>query len=93
MSHKRKHDGIEIVDLTSDSSPIRSQRSRYDEADQSLQENWLDGNDEAGAASDIIIPSQGNEDNGAMLNYQLYGVLETKIVGVQYYTGYASVGE
>ena len=93
MSHKRKYNTIETIDLTGDASPIQSQRARYSETDQPQQEDWLDGNDEAGAADDIIVPSQGNNDDGVMLTYQLYGVLDTKIVGVQYYTGYASVGE
>ena len=39
-----------------------------------------------------MISSQEG-DNNATFSYQLYGMLDTKIVGVQYYTGYASVGE
>ncbi len=93
MSHKRKHDTVETVDLTGDSSPVRSQRVRVDEPDWTQRDAWLDDNDEAGVADDIIVPSQGNDGNEVMLSYQLYGVLDTKIVGVQYYTGYASLGE
>ena len=105
MAHKRKYNNIETIDLTGDSSPASapSQRARFttepvwsqrlSEPDWSQRDGWLDDNNEAGIADDIIVPSQGNDGNEVMLSYQLYGVLDTKIVGVQYYSGYASVGE
>ncbi|KAG8533261.1 uncharacterized protein KY384_002044 [Bacidia gigantensis] len=43
-------------------------------------------------AEDIVVSSQGDNDE-AIATYQLYGVLTTKIVGVQYYQGIANNGE
>ena len=93
MSHKRKYNDVETIDLTQSSPPAPSQRARLTEPDWTQRDTWLDDNDEAGIADDIVVISQGNDGNESVLSYQLYGVLDTKIVGVQYYSGYASVGE
>ena len=47
---------------------------------------------EADTANDVVVLSQGNDDE-ARLTFQVYGVVNTRIVGVQYYRGYASEGE
>ena len=88
MSYKRKHD---TIDLTGEDSPLQSQRARRPELDQSQHDNWLDDS-EAGAANDIIVSSHGDDDE-IRLNFRLYGIINTRVVGVQYYNGYASEGE
>ncbi|KAL8782498.1 MAG: hypothetical protein Q9213_005337 [Squamulea squamosa] len=57
---------------------------------QSQRDAWLEEED----ANDTILLSQ-EDDNGVeeMEHYELYGTLHTKIVGIQYYTGCATVGE
>ena len=96
MPHKRRYDAIEHVDLTGDDTPpFRAQRARHHGMDQPFQDNGVgdDNDDEANTAGDIVVQSQNDDDDAATLTYQLYGVLDIKIVGVQYYTGYASIGE
>ena len=84
---KRKYDAI---DLTGDDDAVTSSQSRVAHPSQEVQEPWVP--EEEHEAEDIVISSQdGNYDITA--TYQLYGVLNTKIVGVQYYKGLASNGE
>ncbi|KAH7009061.1 hypothetical protein B0J12DRAFT_73931 [Macrophomina phaseolina] len=44
------------------------------------------------ALEEIVDPSQNYNDR-AFIQYMLYGTLNTKIVGVRYYDGYATIGE
>ena len=67
------------VDLTGDPTPSQVER-----------DGWVA--DEEHEAQDIVISSQdGNDEHIA--TFQLYGVVQTKIVGVQYYRGLANSGE
>lgn len=88
MSQKRKYD---VIDLTGDDSPVQPQRARNAYPTELQREDYLD-EFETDAANDIIISSQGNDDE-LRLAFQPYGVLATRVVGVRYYTGYASEGE
>lgn len=57
-------------------------RERETSIDQDVEED----------ADDVIFFSQDG-DNIATESYELYGVLQTKIVGIQYYNGHATIGE
>ena len=82
---KRKHD---TVDLTGDQDVHMSSQSRHVPPSQVERDSWLEEHE----AEDIVMASQdGNDDVTA--TYQLYSVLDTKIVGVQYYKGIATTGE
>lgn len=89
---KRKHD---TIDLTGDDDTATSSQSQRpppgDGVSQSQRDSWVAHSQEEDA-DDIVISSQDGDDS-ATASYQLYGVLEAKIVGVQYYSGHASVGE
>jgi SWI/SNF-related matrix-associated actin-dependent regulator of chromatin subfamily A3 len=56
---------------------------------QSSQAIILDGEDDA-EAEDLI---QGSQDDSSYVSFMHYGSLRTKIVGVRYYNGYATIGE
>lgn len=84
---KRKHDAI---DLTGDDDAAMSSQARNQAPGQDDHDIWVA--QEEHEAEDIIISSQ-DDDEESMTTYQLYGVLATKIVGVQYYRGIASNGE
>lgn len=88
---------IDYVDLTaSDDAPIGSEprkilRSLSTNHNLQSQVDPWDQDDE-GDANDVIIISQEDSDS-TIESFELYGVLRTKIVGVQYYGGYATDGE
>lgn len=86
MPHpKRKHD---TIDLTGDEDVYSSSQSRHPPPSQEERDIWLEEHE----AEDIIVASQdGNDESTA--TYQLYSIVETKIVGVQYYNGIATAGE
>ena len=50
-----------------------------------------DEDDEEDGNQEVADSSQGHSDRE--YQYQFYGVLATKIVGVRYYTGYTTEGE
>ena len=90
---------IEMIDLTNDdASPRPSQSRRFesgyqapDSYSQSDRDGWLDPSEE-GAADDIVLLTQDGEyANG--FSFQLYGILDTKIVGCRHYRGLANIGE
>ncbi|KAF6236752.1 hypothetical protein HO173_005043 [Letharia columbiana] len=88
---KRK---IDAIDLTGDDdvgSASWAHRAPPGDVTQSQRNSWMEQGDEADA-EDIVISSQDGEDS-VYQSYQLYGNLDTKIVGVQYYTGHATPGE
>lgn len=89
---KRKHD---VIDLTRDDDASSSSQYRRpppgNGVSQSQRDTWVAQSQEEDA-DDIVITSQDGDDS-ATASYQLYGVLDTKIVGVQYYRGHATAGE
>ena len=98
MAHvqKRKAD---VIDLTTgdDENPLSVSRkaARQDHPDGftlSQKDSWTNERTDEERANDILILSQDDHDN-VNHNYELYGTLNTKVVGIQYYTGHATVGE
>ena len=83
-STKRAHD---LVDLTGDDDIHMSSQAPV-LASQADRDSWLEEND----ADDVIVSTQDGGDDVAA-TYQLYSVVDSKIVGVQYYRGLASRGE
>ncbi|KAL8839507.1 MAG: hypothetical protein Q9170_001730 [Blastenia crenularia] len=91
---------IETVDLTGDNNedqpqfktPRSSQTINVTSSQptQSQRDSWME---EADAHETILLSQDGNDGAEETEEYELYGTLATKIVGVQYYTGYATVGE
>ena len=84
---KRKYDAI---DLTGDDDAAVSSQARNAPPTQQERDSWLA--EEEHEAGDIVVSSQDGN-NELIATYQLYGILNTKIVGVQYYNGLASNGE
>ena len=93
-----KRRAVDVVDLTgSDDEAARQPRKlarseNHPRTRASSPTQQGQGVDEDGA-DDVIFLSQDGEIGGADEMFELYGLLHTKIVGVQYYTGYATVGE
>ncbi|KAL8696081.1 MAG: hypothetical protein Q9201_007834 [Fulgogasparrea decipioides] len=100
---------IETVDLTDDgpdqpafkmprssqaSSITHSQPNRSAPASsqptQSQRDSWVEEED---ANDTILLSQEGDDGQEDTEEYELYGTLRTKIVGVRYYTGYATIGE
>ncbi|KAL8915762.1 MAG: hypothetical protein Q9172_006686 [Xanthocarpia lactea] len=57
---------------------------------QSQRDAWLEEED---ANDTIMLSQEGGDGVEETEQYEIYGTLRTKIVGIQYYTGYATVGE
>ena len=95
---KRKADTIDLTagDDESFLTPSRKNKAaRHDYPDSftlSQRDAWTNERTDEERADDILILSQNDPDN-ANHNYELYGTLKTKVVGIQYYTGHATVGE
>ena len=93
---KRKADAIDLT--TSDeeiAAPQSRKAARHDPPGthtQSQKDGWTNERTEEERADDILILSQEDDDNTNQ-NYELYGTLSTKVVGIQYYTGHATIGE
>ena len=85
--NKRKH---EAIDLTGDDDAALSSQSRNAPPSQTERDGWQP--DDEHEAEDIVISSQDGNDE-VTATYQIYGIVDTKIVGVQYYRGLASNGE
>lgn len=92
---KRK---IDTVDLTGSDDASSNYQPRkvakplpIDDITQSQPEAWTERAEEEDAEDTFILSQDG--DINAAESYELYGTVNTKIVGIQYYTGYASEGE
>ncbi|KAI9667568.1 MAG: hypothetical protein M1821_000384 [Bathelium mastoideum] len=91
---KLKRD-VEAIDLTGDSddenaarqAPLKPRLSQNSTASTTAEESENDDEE-----ADGFVPSQEALDQ-AFANFQLYGTLGGKIVGVRYYNGYATIGE
>ncbi|KAL9604526.1 MAG: hypothetical protein Q9219_000491 [cf. Caloplaca sp. 3 TL-2023] len=90
---------IETVDLTGDKddqpvykTPRSSQATTIvsSQPTQSQRDSWMEEED---ANETILLSQDGANGEGETEEYELYGTIHTKIVGIQYYTGYATVGE
>ena len=94
---KRK---LSTVDLTiSDDETRPSQRQRanglplIDGITQSQSDSWTTDRTDEERAEDILVLSQEDGEENTGQSFELYGTLDTKVVGIQYYTGYATEGE
>lgn len=93
---KRKSDAIDLT--ASDDKAPSSQARKFPKHDpsgsftQSQRDSWTNERTEEERADDILILSQDDHDNTSQ-NYELYGTINTKVVGIQYYTGHATIGE
>ncbi|KAL8989148.1 MAG: hypothetical protein Q9177_001905 [Variospora cf. flavescens] len=93
---------IETIDLTDDQidqpvykTPRSSQNdvvmtSQSSQPTQSQRDSWME---EENAYETILLSQDDGNDGAEAEEYELYGTMRTKIVGIQYYSGYASAGE
>jgi len=97
-NHSGKRRAVDVVDLTGSDDETRRQPRKIARSEhhpgtgvysQTQRNQWVDED----GADDVIFLSQDGGMGGAEEMFELYGVLQTKIVGVQYYTGYATIGE
>ena len=93
---------IEVLDLTgsddevpSYSQPRKQARSENNpgQFSQAERNEWVDDHRTEAGANELIASTQDDAFGGADETFELYGILATKIVGVQYYNGHATVGE
>jgi SWI/SNF-related matrix-associated actin-dependent regulator of chromatin subfamily A3 len=97
-NHNGKRRAADVVDLTrsddeTGQQPRKMARSENHPGTVVLSQGQRDQWVEEDGADDVIFLSQDGGMGGADEMLELYGVLQTKIVGVQYYTGYATIGE
>ena len=92
---KRK---IDTIDLTGsdDVTPVYQARKvarpqPTDGITQSQRDAWAEYVEEEDVDDTFILSQDG--DIHATESYELYGTVDTKVVGIQYYTGHASEGE
>ena len=92
----RRKSNHEAIDLTGeDDATMPSQSPQSPPPNQLERDSWLQPlQDDEHEADDVVVAStqDANSDDVAA-TYQLYGTVNTKIVGVQYYHGLASFGE
>ncbi|OJD15502.1 hypothetical protein AJ78_04233 [Emergomyces pasteurianus Ep9510] len=99
---KRK---IEFIDLTDSSyQPHKQARSAHSTSvehgiatppsdfSSSSQVGGTQADEDERGASEFVDASQG-VDEDAFTSFQLYAILPTKVVGIRYYTGHATIGE
>ena len=86
-----KRRAVEVLDLTGsdDEQPTISQSRKIPRTEAN---QWADDGAEADA-EELLVSTQDDGYSGADDMLELYGTLFTKIVGVQYYRGHATVGE
>lgn len=90
---------VEVIDLTNSDDeqsrskiPRTSQQSQPNSApSQSERDTWSDRTEEERADDILTLSQDGDEGTGE--SFELYGTLQTKIVGIQYYRGHATRGE
>ena len=92
---------IEVLDLTGSDDELTSysQPRKHARSENNLgyfsqieRDQWVDDGAEAGA-NELLASTQDDAFGAADETFELYGILGTKIVGVQYYNGHATVGE
>ena len=66
----------------------QSQRNDSGSESQAQRDEWVEDGDE----DEVIVMSQDGS-AGVGETFELYGTLDTKIVGVRYYNGHATIGE
>ena len=92
MNSKRKIEVIDLVDSDDETTNPTRKAARADNQpgiySQSDRDTWVISDDDD--TNELIHNSQ---DSGLDDGFDLYGTLQTKIVGVRYYNGYATMGE
>ena len=90
---KRK---IEVIDLVDSDNEFANPSRKIPRANntpgsytQAERDTWVISDDDE--ADELIL--NGREDDGFDNGFDLYGTLQTKIVGVRFYHGYATIGE
>ncbi|KAL8948423.1 MAG: hypothetical protein Q9222_005389 [Ikaeria aurantiellina] len=100
-ARKRAIETIDLTDDFDDQPPSKTPRSSQSngitqsqptlsQPTQSQRDAWLEEQD---ANDTIVLTQEGNGGEDDTEEYEIYGTLQTKIVGIQYYTGCATVGE
>ncbi|KAL8712307.1 MAG: hypothetical protein Q9220_003458 [cf. Caloplaca sp. 1 TL-2023] len=74
---------------TPQSQPTHSQPTQS-QPTQSQRDAWLEEQD---ANDTIVLTQEGGSGGEDTEEYEIYGTLQAKIVGIQYYTGCATIGE
>lgn len=96
LNGKRKAVAIDPTVSDDESSTLQPRKVARQEPPngftQSQRDGWTNERTEEDRADDILILSQDDSDNTNQ-NYELYGTLNTKVVGIQYYTGHATIRE
>ena len=92
-NHKRKY-GVGVVDLISsdEDDGSHAQQRKQPRATEPSDE-FSNPRDSWAEASSEVDSTQDTFDDNVYQTFQLYGVLNTKIVGVRYYNGHATPGE
>ena len=94
---KRKADAIDLTNSDDESPPSQRQRAYRppltDGITQSQRDSWATDRTDEERAEDILVLSQEDGEENTSQRFELYGTLNTKVVGIQYYTGYATEGE
>lgn len=93
---KRKADTIDLTNSDDESPPSqrqRTQRAPTDGVTQSQRDSWANDPTEEERAEDILVLSQDDGQENTIQSFELYGTLSTKVVGIQYYNGFATEGE
>ena len=92
---KRKADAIDLTSSDDENFLSLSRKAARRDHPNGFTLNqrdiWANERTDEERADDILL-SQDDHDN-TNHNYELYGTLKTKIVGIQYYTGHATVNE
>ena len=92
---KRKVDAIDLTNSDDESPPSQRQRANgpppTDGIAQSQRDNWTTERTDEERAEDILVLSQEDGEENTSQSFELYGTLNTKVVGIQYYTGHATV--
>ena len=96
LSGKRKSDAIDLTNSDDEASGSQARKITRKEFtggfSQCERDSWVNERTEEERSDDILILSQDDNDNTTQ-NYELYGTVNTKVVGIQYYTGHATIGE
>ena len=92
---KRKVSAIDLTNSDDESPPSQRQRANRppptDGIAQSQRDSWTTERTDEERAEDILVLSQEDGEENTTQSFELYGTLNTKVVGIQYYTGHATV--
>lgn len=94
---KRNLAAVDLTNSDDESPPPQRQRRAplppTHGVTQAQRDSWSNERTEEERANDLLILSQDDGDDESAQSFELYGTLSTKVVGIRYYTGHATVGE